>query len=707
MSHHKVRHRGTAALGTIVLAFAFSVAATGTAEAAQQSRTINQKLSGVGVPIEFFDSGLLVCDGCVPDFLVSGWDNAGAGISVSADLKTAWTSDTSTAISYNDALLRQGTTLDTSDTMTTSGGQIVATFGVQAFAGLVVRDDPEVPENPWLQTTTSLTLNPSVDVNIPCDLPASGSTVTCESAPEKIPLLSYTLLPGVDLAVQLWVRVAADVSGDGVVTVRKAEVTGGFVNGPNATLTFSPTVDTQADPMAITCNQPVGNDLKYAFTDTYADTSLALNVPVSLWFGVDFDDLIPVPDLGIETPPIVTVPLGSTTLHLTAPDASANLGPVLADNLPPTVVTAATYTGVEGTPLQLDGSGSSDNCGFPTLRWDFSDGGVAFGAKPFHTFADNGTYSGLLTATDATGNTASKTFRVTVSNAAPDSAAGPDGSGAWGRDIAFNGFGTDPGAGDQSTLTYQWDFGDGGGTPTVTSASGGYSVAHAYATPNTYTATLTVCDKNGACDTETRDVIVRKRAVDVAQLGDTAGTYDTAGSLRGSITDEFGLAVSGRTLSFTVDGNAAGTALTNGLGRGTTAYTPLVNAGTHTAMASFSGDSLYVNGSSSNGLDIALKASTTTYTGALTGGANKTITLSGTLKDATGKTLTGRTLVFKLGTQSVTVTDAANTGVYSAQLKLNQKNGTYPLTATWTPTGADANRYVGSFASAVFKLQAR
>lgn len=46
-------------------------------------------------------------------------------------------------------------------------------------------------------------------------------------------------------------------------------------------------------------------------------------------------------------------------------------------------------------------------------------------------------------------------------------------------------------------------------------------------------------------------------------------------------------------------------------------------------------------------------------------------------------------------------------GVAIATLKLAQKNGTYPLTATWTPNGSDAARYVGSAASATFKLQVK
>ena len=65
--------------------------------------------------------------------------------------------------------------------------------------------------------------------------------------------------------------------------------------------------------------------------------------------------------------------------------------------------------------------------------------------------------------------------------------------------MQFNGQATDPGSNDQAHAAVHLEFGDG--TP---SATGGPSVAHAYATPGDYTATLKVCDKDGGCDTDIR-----------------------------------------------------------------------------------------------------------------------------------------------------------------------------------------------------------
>ena len=389
-----------------------------------------------------------------------------------------------------------------------------------------------------------------------------------------------------------------------------------------------------------------------------------------------------------------------------SPDASVTLGTLAKNNIPPVANAGpAPYSGNEGAPIQFDGSASSSVCGFPTLRWDFSDGGVAFGPKPFHTFTDGGTYSGLLTATDATGLMSSTTFSVNVASLPPVVSAGPDTTASWGRPVAFNGSATASGSDDQSTLMYSWDFGDGT-PPTAPSGSGGPGVFHTYTTPGDYTASLTVTDEDGRHTTASRTVHIIKRTVSVGYLGDTTGTYDTPGALSASLVDQYGAAVNGRTITFAVVGvpGSAGSAVTNSSGIGSTAFTPLLDAGPHATTATFAGDALYVGTAGSGTITIARKASTTTYTGALSGGPNKTVSLSATLVDATGKPLAGRWITFALGGQTTSAMTNAQ-GVASTTLKLSQKNGKYALTATWAPAGTDADDYLGSAASMTFSLQ--
>ena len=520
----------TAGLVTFLVASMLGVAP---ASAADQSRSYTLDFTGE-TSKNLFDVGPYVCDECIPDIFFDDPDRSdeefGLGGEVSADATLKWVATATDALAYNDSLLRQGQTLDGANTLTTSPGNIHVGLSVAAAFGIYEKHPDLGPD--WVQTTA--TVNRSGEVagtDIPCAMPLAGeSPRVCSGPQETIDVFSVPVAPGVEIVVRLKYKFTVTVSSAGVVSVRKAEILGGQAIGDGPVTWAGSSPDTVHDPVDISCTQPVGNDMTYALTqntydaDTKFSTVLTPSIGISLEFFPDPDDwdIIDIPIDLLTFPP----------LHMTAPDTPAQtLGAVQADNLPPVASAGGsgpghTYAGAEGTAVNFDGTGSSDNCGFPSLRWDFSDGGVAFGPSPSHTFADNGHYTGLLTATDATGNKATQTFEVNISNVAPVANAGPDGSGAWGRPIAFNGAGTDPGSADQSTLVYRWDFGDG--SP---SATGGPSVVHAYTTPATYTATLTVTDKDGASTSDTRDVVVRKRNTTTSWLGSTTGTYDTANAL--------------------------------------------------------------------------------------------------------------------------------------------------------------------------------
>jgi hypothetical protein len=129
-----------------------------------------------------------------------------------------------------------------------------------------------------------------------------------------------------------------------------------------------------------------------------------------------------------------------------------------------------------------------------------------------------------------------------------------------------------------------------------------------------------------------------------------------------------------------------------------------VSAGSHSVAVQFFADSKYEGTGANGSINVVLKTSSLAYTGALQGSPNKAVTLSAILKDATGKALASRTVSFKLGSQSATATTDAN-GLASVTIVLNQKNGSYSLTASFTPAGADVGHYSGSGASATFSLQ--
>ncbi len=78
-------------------------------------------------------------------------------------------------------------------------------------------------------------------------------------------------------------------------------------------------------------------------------------------------------------------------------------------------------TGVEGTPILFDGSGSLDQDG-DTLNytWDFGDGTPAVtGPEPLHIFTAPGTYHATLTVDNGFGQSSSATVTAVVANVAP------------------------------------------------------------------------------------------------------------------------------------------------------------------------------------------------------------------------------------------------------------------------------------------------
>jgi hypothetical protein len=713
------RSRRARWVALVILALAANLAAYVTpVAAASQTETAGISLAGgTDVGVSYDVTG--TCDDCVPDLMgqvVTGngdWSFAfGSTVHTVVD-RLDWSSAGSVSIDYDDTLLRQGQTLTLDDTLTTTSGTITAKGAISGSYGLFA--DP-AGGTAFVPTSQTKDFARDLTWTFPCVVPLPGeSPRTCTSGVQSVDVDSYTLFTvpfidptDLDIVFTVGVALQATVSSDGVVSVRKIDVTGGqgSQNANLAWLGSSPS--TIADSAQLSCTQPAGNEVNYRLTGLAADSpTQALGARTGIGARVVASPEV-LPDFDVYTLgefAHVDNPAADISFALSGPDASVVLGTLAKNNVPPTADAGGgashTYTGNQGSPITFDGSGSSSVCGFPTLRWDFSDGGVAFGASPQHAFQGSGTYSGLLTATDATGLTSTATFSVVVANLAPVVQAGPDTTAAWGREVAFNGAAVDPGADDQGTLTYAWSFGDG--TP---SATGGPSVGHSYSAPGTYTATLTVCDRHSACSSDTRTVVVRKRTVTVGSLGDTAATYDTPAARRATLVDEFGQIVSGRTVEFAVDGGGAGSSVTNSNGQAQVAWTPLLDAGTYGTTAAFAGDGLYAPATGTNNVVVSRKATTMSYTGATTGGPNKTVTLSAVLKDASGTALGGRQVVFVLGSQSVSATTSAS-GIASASLKLSQKNGTYSLTATWTPSGADANRYVGSAASVTFKLQAR
>ena len=230
---------------------------------------------------------------------------------------------------------------------------------------------------------------------------------------------------------------------------------------------------------------------------------------------------------------------GSSTITLTVTDSGGltdtdsftlTVNPV---NDPPVANAGGSYSGNEGSPIAMNGSGSSDiDNAITGWNWDCDNDSVfettatsATGAEC--TFIDDGTYTVGLQVVDAAGATsATSTATVTVSNVAPTVAITGNQASSEGTPVSLGSSAGDASSVDAAALTYAWSVTDPGGA-SVASGSG-TSIAFTPNDDGNYTATVTVTDPQGATGTDTVTVVVVNVAPSVFASGPTTGTEGTA-----------------------------------------------------------------------------------------------------------------------------------------------------------------------------------
>ncbi|HWH52509.1 MAG TPA: DNA/RNA non-specific endonuclease [Gemmatimonadaceae bacterium] len=180
----------------------------------------------------------------------------------------------------------------------------------------------------------------------------------------------------------------------------------------------------------------------------------------------------------------------------------------------------------EGSALTFDASASTDpdlgrtdlgRTEVLTYTWHFSDGANASGQTATHAFADNGTYSAVLTVADAFGWQSVSSQSIVVANVAPAvtfTALSPL-SIQSGDSVAAAGSFIDPGP--DATWNASIDWGDGTvnkPVPSSFSQSGANMLGGArYFVPGSYTATLTVTDKDGGAGSSSLAFTVVSRSL--------------------------------------------------------------------------------------------------------------------------------------------------------------------------------------------------
>jgi hypothetical protein len=667
------RRRGTGLLAVLALSFSGLVALA--APASADSGTIPTTLHGTG---------------SLGSETASGSSGAFSG-SITASASLDWTQAAAVSVSWDPDDVRQGRHLDPSDDYgRTAPGTMSITYSVSGSASVDASSEGF--------GTLTLSFGPiSKTASGTCDLKTSGGSYTCHLESSEVDLFD----PG-SVAVgspYLHGKLVSDVTvtPDQLATLRTASA-GGTTLGTNG---LQLPEDAITDALQVGCGTGSGDNLSYRLGDFSASPGLHVVSSVELSAGVIIPNPITVvPGIYVElysdTFPVATTDMG---VDMTGAGGSVDMGAIKANNIRPTLGAVSAPDGVEGTPIHFSASASGPCAAGGTYSWDFGDGGATgHTATPQHTYADNGVSTGQVVFTDSTGLTDAEDFTVTVSNAAPNVTVIPGApvTVAWGNPLTLKAQAVDPGAADQSTLTYDWTFGDGDSID-----NGGASATHSWASVGDRTPTVNVCDKDGDCTLKTFTVHVRAHATTLSYTGPQAADFSSTSTLTASLVDEFGTAINNAPVEFFVDGASVGTATTNASGHASLAYVVTKTAGSHSVSASYAGSALFdADTSGTAPFAVSAMASTITYTGGLKGAPNKDVTVAATVVDALGRPLAGSPVTFVIGSQTATATTNAS-GVASTQIKLNQKPGYYPLSASWA---GDPGRYQGDSTSAQFSL---
>ena len=203
---------------------------------------------------------------------------------------------------------------------------------------------------------------------------------------------------------------------------------------------------------------------------------------------------------------------GSYTASLMVTDAHgskaiATAGPITISG--PLAASAGVAPAAGDAPLGVSLSGSAAGGTSPyTYSWAFGDASTSTSQNPSHTYTTAGTYSAMLTVTDAVGGTATATATIVVSPSLSATGSASPSNGDAPLTVTFTG----SSSGGKSPFVYAWDFGDG-------THSSSQSPNHTYSAGGTYTATLMVTDANSTKANATALTIIVQPGLTVSAAG--------------------------------------------------------------------------------------------------------------------------------------------------------------------------------------------
>ncbi len=231
--------------------------------------------------------------------------------------------------------------------------------------------------------------------------------------------------------------------------------------------------------------------------------------------------------------------------------------------------------------------------------WDFGNGSTVTDLYTStyypYQFPDNGTFNVTMTIGDSSGIRYVVTKPMTVLNLPPSVTVEAGKTVVWGEQWTNAPHMSDPSPIDSQSLRGVWDFGDGQTSTCLNCNNASGTIAHSYAQPGSYNATLTVSDKDGGAGSATATYTVNKRPTALVFSSPPAQTTGSPLVIHASLMDTFANApLSGKPVQFTLNG-AVFNAMTGA--NGVAEVSVPLPAGTKIdiTIGSFGGDAFYAS----------------------------------------------------------------------------------------------------------------
>jgi hypothetical protein len=330
---------------------------------------------------------------------IGGGDSLGlAHFDVDVAAKATWAGNLSTVVAWDTAKVRQGADLPVSRSSLLQSGTMKVRWTVSGSVKPTGFDTVDFGTK-------------TIGDDATCWPQLMSGNYTCVAISDGLPLVKTPGLPASPY-VKLSLKATFTVTGEGAIVNRSFSLGGSPVStASNLPLNLIPTSDAIKVPCA-----GVGSSASYRLTSFRYTPAVAVTQQPTVVIGL----MDPVLGLA-ESPALYNKAFGpaihsNPSFDLTGGGHSTDLGPLLANNITPTIPYLGGYTAKVGVPVQLSANAVTSNCPVASYVWKFEDGTTAYGPNPQRTFSKAGLVDGYLTVTDSTGQSSVRDFWIDVKN---------------------------------------------------------------------------------------------------------------------------------------------------------------------------------------------------------------------------------------------------------------------------------------------------